>query len=124
MAPYSKTTPQSQPPILSLDDIIVTRYYDVMKLRDRELELYLYGGRYPKKYPTGLEKALTRKLQMMKAATTINDLRIPPSNHLEQLKGDLAGCYSIRINSQYRLVFHWDNKEKEATDVYFDDYHK
>lgn len=60
---------------------------------------------------------------MLKAATCLNDLRIPPANRLEALKGNLAGWYSIRVNSQYRLIFRWDNKQKEAYDVYFDDYH-
>lgn len=95
-----------------------------MRVRDKELNDYLYGGRYPTGgYPAGLEKALKRKLQMLKAAVTINDLRIPPSNHLELLKGKLAGYYSIRVNAQYRLIFHWSQQQQEAYDVYFDDYH-
>ena len=59
----------------------------------------------------------------MPAAAAINDLRIPPSNHLELLKGKLAGYYSIRVNAQYRLIFHWSQQQQEAYDVYFDDYH-
>lgn len=82
-----------------------------------------YTATYPTGYPAGLEKALKRKLQMLKAAVTINDLRIPPSNHLELLKGKLAGYYSIRVNAQYRLIFHWSQQQQEAYDVYFDDYH-
>lgn len=66
---------------------------------------------------------MKRKLQMLKAAATINDLRIPPSNHLELLKGKLAGYYSIRVNAQYRLIFHWSQQQQEAYDVHFDDYH-
>lgn len=64
------------------------------------------------------KKALKRKLQMLKAAVTINDLRIPPSNHLELLKGKLAGYYSIRVNAQYRLIFHWSQQQQEAYDVH------
>lgn len=94
-----------------------------MRVRDKELNDYLYGGRYPTGYPAGLEKALKRKLQMLKAAVTINDLRIPTSNHLELLKSKLAGYYSIRVNAQYRLIFHWSQQQQEAYDVYFDDYH-
>ncbi|RYQ43168.1 type II toxin-antitoxin system RelE/ParE family toxin [Bifidobacterium pseudolongum] len=59
----------------------------------------------------------------MPTAAAINDLRIPPSNHLELLKGKLAGYYSIRVNAQYRLIFHWSQQQQEAYDVYFDDYH-
>lgn len=53
----------------------------------------------------------------------INDLRIPPANHLEQLSGDLQGRYSIRINSQYRIVFVIEN-QNEFTHVEIVDYHK
>ncbi|MEE1295799.1 MAG: type II toxin-antitoxin system RelE/ParE family toxin [Bifidobacterium sp.] len=94
-----------------------------MKTRTSELNAFLYGGPYPRGYPQGLQKVLMRKLQMLKAAYGINDLRVPPSNHLEKLKGDLAGYWSIRVNDQYRLVFIWDDSEREAIDVHFVDYH-
>lgn len=94
-----------------------------MRLQDRELYDFLYGAPYPRGYPPNLQRVIARKLQMLKAATRLNDLRIPPANRLEALKGDLAGWYSIRVNSQYRLIFRWDDEEKEAYDVYFDDYH-
>lgn len=64
-----------------------------------------------------------RKLQMLKAAHDLKDLKIPPGNRLEPLKEGLAGHWSIRVNKQWRLVFQWDVTEREATDVYFDDYH-
>ncbi len=94
-----------------------------MRTRDKELNDFLYGGRYPNDYPAGLERALMRKLQMLKAAHDLKDLRIPPGNRLEPLKGGLTGHWSIRVNKQWRLVFQWDTTEREATDVYFDDYH-
>ena len=62
-----------------------------------------------------------RKLQMLEAAAELQDLRIPPSNHLEKLQGDRAGTYSIRVNDQWRLVFDWDGGE--ANNVAFIDYH-
>ena len=74
-------------------------------------------------YPTGMEKALKRKLQMINAAGVLKDLAAPPGNMLESLKGDLFGYWSIRVNKQYRLIFRWDDETKEAYDVYFDDYH-
>lgn len=58
---------------------------------------------------------------MLDAACTLNDLRVPPSNHLEKLKGDLRGRYSIRVNRQWRLCFQWNGEE--AVEVEFVDYH-
>lgn len=91
--------------------------------RDKELEEFLYGGPYPKGYPTGCERQLARRLQMLKAAQSLRDLAVPPANRLERLAGDLSGYWSIRVNRQYRLVFRWNDKDKEAYDVYFDDCH-
>lgn len=71
--------------------------------------------------PANLRKVLYRKLQMLEAVCCINDLRIPPSNHLEKLKGDRAGAYSIRVNLQWRLCFTWE--QGEATEVELCDYH-
>ncbi|PWG66936.1 type II toxin-antitoxin system RelE/ParE family toxin [Bifidobacterium callitrichidarum] len=94
-----------------------------MRTRDKELNDFLYGGRYPKGYPAGCERQLMRRLQILKAAHELHDLKIPPGNRLEPLKGNLKGHWSIRVNQQWRLVFQWDDASKEATDVYFDDYH-
>ena len=58
---------------------------------------------------------------MLAAATDVNDLRIPPSNHLEKLRGDRMGQYSIRINDQWRLCFEWENGH--AHNVEIADYH-
>lgn len=93
-----------------------------MRTRDQALHEYLYGGPYPRGFPTGLEKQVKRKLQMLKAAHALHDLKVPPGNRLEPLQGNLLGHWSIRINQQYRLIFQWDDDAKEAYDVYFDDY--
>ena len=58
---------------------------------------------------------------MLNATADINDLRAPPSNHLEKLGGDLAGLWSIRVNDQWRIVFQWN--EGSAFDVRLTDYH-
>lgn len=58
---------------------------------------------------------------MLDAANDLRDLRIPPSNHLEKLRGDRLGSYSIRVNLQWRLCFVW--KDGEATEVELCDYH-
>jgi proteic killer suppression protein len=63
-----------------------------------------------------------RKLQMIDDATSDQDLRVPPSNHFEKLRGNLAGFHSIRVNSQWRLVFRWDGSRGEAEGVYLDDH--
>ena len=95
-----------------------------VRTRNGELNDYLYGGTYPKGYPSGVEKQLKRKLQMLKAAHALQDLKIPPGNMLEPLKGDLLGHWSIRVNKQWRLIFQWDDENKDAYDFYFDDYHR
>lgn len=58
---------------------------------------------------------------MIDAAIDINDLKVPPANHLEKLSGDRAGQYSIRVNKQYRICFVWN--ETKADDVEIVDYH-
>lgn len=62
-----------------------------------------------------------RKLDMIAAAQQLSDLRVPPGNRLEPLKGDRAGFHSIRINDQWRIVFKWENGG--ATEVSMVDYH-
>ena len=67
------------------------------------------------------ERIALRKLAMIEAAARLEDLRVPPGNRLEALKGNRAGQHSIRINDQYRICFLW--KEGEAHDVEICDYH-
>lgn len=69
-----------------------------------------------------LEVLLFRKLQMIDDATNDQDLRAPPSNHLEKLRGDLEGFHSIRVNQQWRLIFRWDGGRGEAAGMYLDDH--
>lgn len=73
------------------------------------------------KLPAGIERVLFRKLQMLDAASTLQDLRVPPGNRLEKLRGSREGQYSIRVNAQWRLCFVW--KDGEAREVEFCDYH-
>lgn len=67
-----------------------------------------------------ITKVAYRKLQMLNAADGLNDLRVPPANRLEALKGDRKGQHSIRINDQYRICFVWKDG---AEDVEITDYH-
>ena len=75
--------------------------------------------------PQGIDhkraRIIRRKLEMLDAAENLNDLRRPPANHLEQLRGDREGQYSIRVNDQWRLCFVWRNNQAEEIDLV--DYH-
>jgi proteic killer suppression protein len=71
--------------------------------------------------PKDIWPVARRKLDMVNAAKELRDLKVPPSNRLEKLKGELAGCYSIRVNDQYRVVFKFDGGN--ATEVKVTDYH-
>jgi len=72
--------------------------------------------------PNDIQRAALRKLRMLNRAVNLGDLRVPPANRLERLKGNRAGQYSIRINDQFRVCFNWRNDE--AFDVEIVDYHK
>jgi len=71
--------------------------------------------------PPDLRRVVVRKLDMLNAAHVLEDLRSPPGNRLEALRGDLAGRHSIRVNDQWRLVFEWT--ERGPADVKVIDYH-
>ena len=68
-----------------------------------------------------IERVAQRKLEMLAAATSLEDLKVPTSNHLEKLAGDRDGQYSIRVNLQWRVCFEW--KEGHAYQVEIVDYH-
>lgn len=74
-----------------------------------------------RKWDPGLRKVALRKLKWLDAAVGLNDLRVPPSNRLEKLKGDREGQHSIRVNDQYRMCFVWRNGH--AYEVELVDYH-
>ena len=80
------------------------------------------GGKAPKGFPADLMKAALRKLSMIDAARTIDDLRVSPGNRLEALKGDRKGQHSIRINDQWRICFVW-SETGGADNVEIVDYH-
>ena len=76
---------------------------------------------YPVKQFRVFERVARRKLEMLEAAETLGDLKSPPGNRLEALKGDRLGQHSIRINDQFRICFRW--KDGAAYDVEIVDYH-
>ena len=81
----------------------------------------LFEGHDPARFHAFASVAL-RKLDMLDAAARLEDLRVPPANHLEALKGHRAGQHSIRINDQWRVCFVW--RDGAAWDVEIVDYHK
>jgi proteic killer suppression protein len=92
----------------------------IKSFRDKRTEA-LYRSSKAKGFPPDIIERTRRKLAAVNAANALDDLRVPPSNRLEQLRGDRAGQYSIRINDQWRICFRWDNGD--AVDVEFCDYH-
>ena len=82
----------------------------------------LRAGESFKAFPLDLVARAQRRLAQLDAATSLNDLRVPPSNRLEMLRGDRAGTWSIRINDQWRVCFVW--KDGDAHDVEIIDYHR
>ena len=88
--------------------------------RDRETEKVFLSER-SRALPQDVQRLAQRKLAILNAAVSLADLRAPPGNRLEGLSGDRQGQLSIRINSQWRICFHWI--EGDAYDVEIVDYH-
>jgi len=80
----------------------------------------LFNGKRVRRW-INIETVAMRKLAMLNRAARLDDLRIPPANRLEALKGERAGQHSIRINDQFRLCFRW--RDGDAHDVEIVDYH-
>jgi len=81
----------------------------------------VFNRQFSRKLPQSIQRLAMRKLWILHAALTINDLKIPPSNRLEALTGKRNGQHSIRINQQWRVCFKWNNGN--AFDVEIVDYH-
>ena len=92
----------------------------IKTFRSKETEK-IYNREFSSKLPSNIQRTALKKLWMLDAAPDINSLRVPPSNHLEALKGERKGQYSIRINKQWRICFVWNNGD--AFDVEIVDYH-
>ncbi|MGB2764082.1 MAG: type II toxin-antitoxin system RelE/ParE family toxin [Candidatus Aminicenantaceae bacterium] len=81
----------------------------------------IFKSSYSKKYPVDMQRVALRKLRMLNRAEDLNDLRVPPGNRLEALKGKRKGQHSIRINDQWQICFLW--QDKDVFDVEITDYH-
>jgi len=92
----------------------------IQSFGDRDTELLFKRERIKKLHPELLQRARS-KLLIINAAATENDLKIPPGNHFEKLKGDKKDWCSIRINDQWRIIFKW--AEGNAYEVTITDYH-
>ncbi len=92
----------------------------IRSFRDGDTER-LAARQRVKKWSPELSRAAVRKLRMLDAAEGVSDLRVPPGNRLERLKGDRQGQHSIRINDQWRICFRWEGNN--AYDVEIVGYH-
>jgi len=92
----------------------------ILGFRDRETE-QVWRGERSRKLPREIQQVARRKLRMLNNAKTLQDLRIPPANRLEALKGERKGQWSIRVNDQWRICFVWNNGN--ASEVEIVDYH-
>jgi len=85
----------------------------------RETEL-LFHDDHSRRFQ-GIERVARRKLLLLHNAKTLDDLRVPAGNRLEALQGDRSGCYSIRVNDQWRVCFRWDDGHAYCVEIV--DYH-
>ena len=93
----------------------------IRSFKSKETEK-VWNGKRSGKLPFEVQKIGRRKLRMLNNSIDINDLRIPPSNRLEKLSGNLKDYHSIRINDQWRIIFQW--ADGHAFEVQIIDYHK
>lgn len=105
-----------------LDTCIISCYINCMiqSTKGNLIEQVL-NGKPGKGFPSGVFKVAVRKVSMVHAAATLEDLRVPPANRLEKLSGDRAGQHSIRINNQWRVCFVWGANGPENVEIV--DYH-
>lgn len=92
----------------------------ITSFRCKETEKLFYG-RYSRKLPSGIQHVAARKLKLLNDAAKLSDLRAPPANRLEALKGSRKGQYSIRINDQWRICFQWNMGNASSIEIV--DYH-
>ena len=94
----------------------------IQSFSDKETEK-IWRGERSRRVPFAIQEAALRKLRLLHAAKTLADLRVPPGNRLEALKGDRKGQWSIRVNDQWRICFHWSANQGGPSDVEIVDYH-
>ncbi len=92
----------------------------IRSFKDKETE-NVFHRIFSRKLPHTIQTVAFRKLRMLNRAATLNDLRVPPANRLEQLHGNRDGQYSIRINDQWRICFEWHGGDSYQVEIV--DYH-
>ena len=92
----------------------------IKSFRDKETEI-IFNRQFSSKLPQNIQRVARKKLVILDAVTEVNDLRVPPGNQLEALKGARKGQHSIRINNQWRICFRW--RAGDSFDVEITDYH-
>lgn len=92
----------------------------IRSFSDKEVEK-IWAGQVSRRLPGDIQLVARRKLRILNNAVNLDDLRIPPANRLEALKGGRKGQHSIRVNDQWRICFRWN--EGDAFDVEIVDYH-
>jgi proteic killer suppression protein len=92
----------------------------IRTFRCRETEK-IWSGEVSLRLPLTIQNVARRKLRMLNNSCSINDLRVPPSNRLEALRGNRMGQYSIRVNAQWRICFEWENGDCYNVEIV--DYH-
>ena len=89
----------------------------IASFRDPWLRRFFIDDVRSRQIPATLSDRLFRKLQLLDDAVSDQDLRVPPGNHFERLKGNLNGFCSLRVNQQYRIIFQWDSERGVASDI-------
>lgn len=92
----------------------------IKSFTDKEAEK-IFGREFSRKLPNDIQRIARRKLEILDAAESLNDLRVPPANRLEKLLGNRAHQHSIRINDRWRICFVW--RDEDAYEVEIVDYH-
>lgn len=105
---------------MTLNDSRYINLHMIRSFKCKETEK-IFQRRFSSKLPQNMQRVALRKLRMLNRSIKLNDLKVPPGNRLEGLKGERRGQHSIRINDQYRICFVWKNND--AYDVEIVDYH-
>jgi toxin HigB-1 len=92
----------------------------ILSFRSKEAEK-IWRGEVSRRLPIAIQEIARRKLRMLNNARRLDDLRVPPANRLESLKGDRKGQHSIRINDQWRVCFRWTEAGPSGVEIV--DYH-
>ena len=101
---------------------LVTSRVTMIKSFGNRITERIWKGEFNRAFSAEIQETARRKLRMLNSSSDIIDLRVPPSNKLEKLKGNLKEFYSIRVNNQWRIIFKWQGNN--AYQVELIDYHK